>query len=148
MLSRFCWGQDHLSAFFQVKVTAPIRIGIRRRIIRVAVREPVVRPIIPIATEADRPNNVGIDEVRSAPSIPTIYKLLFRILFFESCHNIQNKIEQGARPLHPLTGGSKGHRPKSHRHSKAQKTRSSTRARRTTHDTKSRRSGQTEQRWN
>lgn len=53
-----------------VKVAAVIRVAVRRSVVPVEVRETVVRAIVPIATKADRANNVGIDEVRAAPSIP------------------------------------------------------------------------------
>ena len=53
-----------------VKVAAVIRVAVRRSVVPVEVRETVVRAIVPIATKADRANNVGIDEVRVAPSIP------------------------------------------------------------------------------
>lgn len=52
------------------KVAAVIRIGVRRSVIRITVREPVVRPVVPVTATADRANDVGIDEVGIASSIP------------------------------------------------------------------------------
>ena len=94
--------------FLQVKVTAPIRIGIRRRIIRVDVRQPIVRSIIPIATESNRADNVRIDEVRSAPAIPFIKQELF--LIYTTDFNFQKQGRRGRRPLlhhPPLLGKAK-----------------------------------------
>ena len=47
-----------------VKVAAVIRVAVRRSVVPVEVRETGVRARVPIATKADRANNVGIDEVR------------------------------------------------------------------------------------
>lgn len=52
------------------KLAAIIRVGIRRSVIRIRIREPGVRPIVPVATETNRPNDVGINEVGIASSIP------------------------------------------------------------------------------
>ena len=67
-IARFYW--RYLQLFWMVKVAAVIRVAVRRSVVPVEVRETVVRAIVPIATKADRANNVGIDEVRVAPSIP------------------------------------------------------------------------------
>ena len=54
------------------KVAAIIRVAVRRSVVPVHVREPVVRAIVPIPTEADRPHGVRIDEVGDASSVPVI----------------------------------------------------------------------------
>lgn len=56
-----------------VKVASVIRVPVRGRVIRIRVREAVVRAIVPIAAKAERANDVGINEVSVAPSIPQCF---------------------------------------------------------------------------
>ena len=76
MSSRFYWT---LILIRLQKVAAEIRITVRRSVIRISVRKAVVRTIVPITTETQRADDVGIDEVRIAPSIP-FYDDVFSLL--------------------------------------------------------------------
>lgn len=60
----------YLLLLWTLKVAAVIRVRVRRGVVPVEVRETVVRAIVPVAAKADRAYDVGIDEVRVAPSIP------------------------------------------------------------------------------
>lgn len=55
------------------KVAAVIRVAIRRSVIPIHVRKAGVRAIVPITANADGTDDVGIDEVRIASSIPYNY---------------------------------------------------------------------------
>ena len=55
-----------------VKVAAVIRVAVGRGIVPVEVREAVIGAVVPVATETDSTNSVGIDEVRVASSVPLV----------------------------------------------------------------------------
>lgn len=112
------------------KVAAIIRVPVRRSVIPVEVREPVVPSIVPIAAQTDSPDSVRVHEVGAASSVPD-----FRLWF-----------TRGLCPLSlrdsPLTGRRKGRRQKSRTRPTERKARRSTRTRRTVHCTKCRPDGQ------
>lgn len=69
MSSRFYWT---LILIRLQKVAAERRKTVRRSGIRISVRKAGVRTIVPITTETQRADDVGIDEVRVASSVPLV----------------------------------------------------------------------------
>lgn len=56
----------------RLKVGPVIRVRVAGSVIRIAIRKTVVGSVVPVATEADRTHDVGIDEVGGVPSIPPL----------------------------------------------------------------------------
>lgn len=62
-----------LALFFlwlDIKIATVIRVAIRWSVIRIRIRKAIVSAIVPIAANAKGTNNVGINKVSIAPSIP------------------------------------------------------------------------------
>lgn len=56
----------------RLKVGPVIRVRVAGSVIRIAIRKTVVGSVVPVATEADRTDDGGIDEVGGVPSIPPL----------------------------------------------------------------------------
>ena len=59
-----------LSTDMDIKVATVICVAVRRSVVRVRVRKAIVRAIVPITAETNSTDNVGINEVSIASSIP------------------------------------------------------------------------------
>lgn len=75
-----------------IKVATVIRVAVRGSVVRVRVRKAIVSTIVPIATETDGADDVGINEVSIASSIPYNYKF----------QNYEGKTPLCLRQIHPL----------------------------------------------
>ena len=59
-----------LSTDMDIKVATIIRVAVRGSVVRVHVRKAIVSTIVPITTETNSADDVGINEVSIASSIP------------------------------------------------------------------------------
>lgn len=115
-----------------LKVATVIRVPVRRGVIRVRVRETVVRPIVPVATKTNGAEDVGIDEVGIASPIPlVINSYIFR-----------GQVPSSPAANSPLTERRKGRPQKTRTRSTEQNAHTRTRSRRKPHRTSCHRNGQ------